>query len=182
VRLSLDTLTSIESATGSAHDDIVVSSSAANIIDGGGGTDTIYGGSGAATFMFKAAMALSASVTLEDFSKSAGDKIDISDVLAGHYDPLQDATNNFVQTAVSGSDTVIKVDVDGTGSAHAWQQVATIVGITGLTTSDLIHDGNLIVMRVRRGRRRRDNFFGSYRTAGDPAVLIQSDNNTYLKR
>ena len=74
--------------TGSTPADTITGSSAANIIDGGGGTDTIYGGSGADTFMFKAATALSASATLEDFSKSAGDKIDISDVLAGHYDPL----------------------------------------------------------------------------------------------
>lgn len=140
-----DTLTSIENVTGSTHADTITGSSAANIIDGGGGTDTIYGGSGADTFMFKAATALSASVTIEDFSKSAGDKIDISDVLAGHYDPLQNAINNFVQMAVSGSDTVIKVDIDGTGSAHTWQQVATIVGVTGLSASELVHDGNLIV-------------------------------------
>ena len=47
--------------------------------------------------------------------------------------------------AVSGSDTLVKVDIDGTGTTHTWQQIATIVGVTGITTSELIHDGNLIV-------------------------------------
>jgi Ca2+-binding RTX toxin-like protein len=139
-----DTLTSIENVIGSTHNDTITGSSAANVIDGGGGTDTIYGGSGADTFMFKAATALSASVTIADFSKSDGDKIDISDVISA-YDPLQNAINNHVQAATSGSDTVLKVDIDGTGTAHTWQQIATITGVTGLTASDLIHDGNLIV-------------------------------------
>src|SRR5262249_34125805 len=41
------TLTSIEDATGSSHDDILTGNSGANVLNGGGGNDTIDGGGGA---------------------------------------------------------------------------------------------------------------------------------------
>jgi hypothetical protein len=54
---------------------------------------------------------------IQDFSTGAGDKINIADVLSGHYDPVHDTITDFVQITTVGSDSVLKVDLDGTGPA-----------------------------------------------------------------
>jgi hypothetical protein len=43
-----------------------------------------------------------------------------------------------------GTDTVsiVKVDTDGATNGHIWQQIATIVGVTGMTE---VASGNLVV-------------------------------------
>jgi Ca2+-binding RTX toxin-like protein len=116
-----------------------------DVLQGNGGTDNLYGDAGADTFMFKAASAFSASVNIQDFSTSAGDKIDIKDVISG-YDPATMAITDWVQITTSGSNSILKVDTDGTGSGHTWQQIATIVGVTGLTDeAALVASGNLVV-------------------------------------
>jgi len=57
-----------------------------DILDGRAGADTLTGGSGADTFLFMAGTAFSGgSDTIADFSSGQGDKIDISDILSGHY-------------------------------------------------------------------------------------------------
>jgi hypothetical protein len=82
---------------------------------------------------------------VQDFSTSQGDKIDIKDLLSG-YDPVHDAITDFVQITTSGSDSILKVDTDGTGTGATWQQIATIVGVTGLTDeAALVSSGNLVV-------------------------------------
>ncbi len=45
----------------------------------------------------------------------------------------------------SGSNTLLKVDLDGTGGSYSPTQIATLSGITGLNLNDLITDGNLVV-------------------------------------
>jgi Ca2+-binding RTX toxin-like protein len=44
-----DTLRSIENATGTAYDDVIIGSTVANVLKGGGGDDEIHGGRGADT-------------------------------------------------------------------------------------------------------------------------------------
>jgi len=100
---------------------------------------------GADTFLFKAATALLAPATIGDFNTGAGDKIDISDVLQGHYDSVRDAIADFVYLTTSGSDTLVKVDLDGTGTAYSPTAIATIQGVTGLDLDSLIADHHLIV-------------------------------------
>ncbi|MCZ7641493.1 MAG: type I secretion C-terminal target domain-containing protein [Pseudorhodoplanes sp.] len=115
-----------------------------DVLQGNGGTDNLYGESGADTFMFKAATALSASDNIQDFSTGAGDKIDISDVISG-YDPLSHAITDWVQITTSGSNSLLKVDTDGAANGANWQQIATIIGVTGLTDeAALVANGNLI--------------------------------------
>jgi Ca2+-binding RTX toxin-like protein len=46
-------LTSIENATGSAHDDVLIGNSQNNILEGGGGRDILTGGGGDDTFVFR---------------------------------------------------------------------------------------------------------------------------------
>ena len=140
-----DTLTNIENVTGSSYADTITGDSGANVLYGGGGADLLYGGSGADTFMFKALTALTAPVTIADFATLQGDKIDITDVLAGHYDPLTNAIADFVTLTPSGSNTLLKIDLDGTGTTYSPTTIATISGVTGLDVATLITDHHLIV-------------------------------------
>jgi len=150
-----DTLSNFENVIGSAFDDTITGDTNVNTLTGGAGNDTItggggadllYGGTGSDTFLFLAAHALTAIVKIEDFTTGSGnDKIDLKDVISG-YDPATMAITDWVQITTSGSDSIVKVDIDGTGSAHTWQQIATIVGVTGLTDeAALVASGNLVV-------------------------------------
>jgi Ca2+-binding RTX toxin-like protein len=116
-----------------------------DVLVGNGGADYVNGGAGADIFVFKAASALGASVTIADFNTGDGDRIDISDVLSGHYNPLQDAIDDFVTMTTSGSNTLLKVDLDGTGGTYSPTQIATITGVTGLNVDDLVSSGHLLV-------------------------------------
>ena len=66
-------------------------------------------------------------------------------MLHGHYNPLTDAIADFVQLTTSGSNTLLKVDLDGTGGAHSPTTIATIQGVTGLDLATLIADHHLVV-------------------------------------
>ena len=66
-------------------------------------------------------------------------------MLDGHYDPVNDAIADFVSLTTSGSDTLLKVDLDGAGVTFSPTQIASITGVIGLDLNDLISDGNLIV-------------------------------------
>lgn len=149
-----DTLSNFVNAIGSAYNDTITGDTNVNTLTGGagddtmtggGGADLLYGGTGSDTFLFLAAHALSAIVKIEDFTSGSGnDKIDLKDVISS-YDPATMAITDWVQITTSGSDSIVKVDIDGTGSAHTWQQIATIVGVTGLTDeAALVASGNLI--------------------------------------
>ena len=116
-----------------------------DILYGAGGNDYLTGGAGADTFLFKGATAFTGSATIADFNTSQGDKIDISDVLHGNYDPLTDAISDFVQLTASGSNTLLKVDIDGIGTGHTPTTIATIQGVTGFDLATLISDHHLIV-------------------------------------
>ena len=142
---SYDTLANIQNVTGSGYNDTITGDSHDNVLYGAGGNDVLTGGLGADTFLFKAATAFTGSATITDFSTSQNDKIDISDVLHGHYDPLTNAISDFVQLTTSGSNTILKVDIDGTGTGHTPTAIATIQGVTGLDLATLISDHHLIV-------------------------------------
>lgn len=105
------------------------------------GADTLYGGSGSDVFLFDLINTLSD--TIADFSLGQNDKIDISNILQG-YDPLTDAIEDWVQITTSGSNSLLKVDVDG--GANNFVQIATISGVTGLTDeAALVTSGHLVV-------------------------------------
>ncbi len=112
---------------------------------GGAGADTLTGGAGADVFAFHAADLGTGVDRITDFSVSQGDKIDISDILHGHYDPAANALADFVQMTASGGNTILSVDLGGTATPGAWQQVAVISGVTGLDEANLVATGHLIV-------------------------------------
>lgn len=128
---------------GSTGNDTLNGGAGDDVLHGEAGTDTLTGGTGADSFVFQASTALSAIDTITDFNLLDGDKIDISDVLQG-YDPLTHAIADWVEITTSGSNSILKVDVDGGGNSFV--QIATISGVTGLTDETaLVTSGHLIV-------------------------------------
>ncbi len=167
----IDTLVNIEAANGGDYNDSITGSNSADrlhgmsgndvvtgldgndwiwgddgddTLSGDAGTDTLTGSSGADTFVFNDA-GYGSSDTIADFNTGAGDKLDLRDLLE-EYDPLTDVLTDFVQITTSGSNSFVKVDLDGTGGTYSWSQVASITGVTGLTDEDaLVTSGNLLV-------------------------------------
>lgn len=129
---------------GAEGSDTIYGDSGADTLDGGDGLDRLTGGTGADVFVFHAANAFNNVDVISDFSTSDGDKIDISDLLTG-YNAATDNIGDFVQLVTSGSDTLLKVDLDGGATGHSMTQIATLTGVTGLSLSSLISGGELIV-------------------------------------
>ena len=130
--------------SGDGGNDLLHGGDGDDILKGGDGLDTLYGGAGEDTFVFQSASAFNNVDVIKDFDV-ANDIIDLTDVL-GSYDPLTDLITDWVEMATSGSDTILKVDRDGTGGTYSLTQIATIQGITGLTNEEaLVTSGNLLV-------------------------------------
>jgi hypothetical protein len=68
--------------------------------------------------------------TIEDFSIAHGDVLDFHGLLT-FYSPLTSAITDFIQITTSGSDSIVAVDTNG-GADH-FVNIATILGVTGLT-------------------------------------------------
>ena len=154
---SSDTLSNFEWVTGSAYNDTITGSSGANTLRGGSGNDTIsgddevdtlWGEGGNDTFIFLAASAFSAVDAIKDFNISTTeDVLDISDILDGtSYNHGVDPITDWVEITTDGSNSIVKVDRDGTGGTYGMTQIATLESITGLTDeAALVSSGNLVV-------------------------------------
>jgi Ca2+-binding RTX toxin-like protein len=103
-----------------------------DLLSGGPGRDSLTGGLGLDTFDFNAHASQD---TITDFNVAQGDRLDIKDMLVG-YNGTQPLAN-YVQLAVSGGDTVVSVDADGTGTAYGTMPLVTLSGVTGLLLPDL---------------------------------------------
>ena len=130
--------------SGEDGNDLLHGGAGNDILYGGDGLDTLFGGAGDDTFVFENTSAFNNVDVIKDFNVS-DDIIDISDLL-GSYNSLTDLIADFVEMTTSGSDTIIKIDRDGTGGTYSLTQIATIQGVTGLTDeAALVTNGNLIV-------------------------------------
>ncbi|AYQ91468.1 type I secretion C-terminal target domain-containing protein [Burkholderia gladioli] len=69
---------------------------------------------------------------VQGFSTAQGEKVDATHLLDA-YNPITDAITDFVQITESGNNSYLSVDIDGTGSGHSFQQIATLYSVTGLT-------------------------------------------------
>ncbi|MCB1532175.1 MAG: type I secretion C-terminal target domain-containing protein [Alphaproteobacteria bacterium] len=110
-------------------------------INGGTGADTLYGNDGIDIFDFDTTDAVD---TIENFSATGRDAIDISDILSG-YDYLTDNINDFVQLTESGGNTTISVDANGAAGGSSYTDIAVLNGVTGLDLYQMISADNLIV-------------------------------------
>ncbi len=115
-------------------------------IDGGAGDDTLYGNDGIDIFVYDSATwSGSGDVdTIENFSTTGRDAIDISDLLSG-YSFASDDIGDFVQLSESGGNTTIAVDANGASGGSNYVDVATLNGVTGLDLYQMIAGDNLIV-------------------------------------
>lgn len=119
---------------GGAGDDDLFGGNNNDVLVGGAGYDYLYGNAGADIFFFQDVEIGTTHDTVWDFNLSHGDKIDFSELLTA-YDPLTDAIADFVGIAIVSGDTLIGVDKDGTGSAHAFELVAVLDNVIPPSTN-----------------------------------------------
>lgn len=133
-----------DTISGEGGNDLLHGGDGNDTLYGGDGLDTLFGGAGEDVFVFEAASAFNNIDVIKDFD-IANDAIDLSDVLSS-YDPMTDLITDWVEMTTSGSDTILKVDRDGTGGTYSLAQIATIQGVTGLTNEEaLVSGGQLLV-------------------------------------
>ncbi len=128
-------------------DDFIYGGAGADIMQGDLGFDTLEGGADGDTFMFLAASAFADIDLIKDFvandnQGAAEDILDIHDLLIGYG--TSSVITDFLMLADSGSDTLMSIDRDGTGTAHTWAQVARLEGVTALDENTLMTQGNLV--------------------------------------
>jgi hypothetical protein len=84
---------------------------------------------------------------VKDFDVTTdNDVLDIADILSTNgYEDGVDTLTDWVEITTSGSDSVVKIDITGTGTFGGGTQIATLEGITGLTDeAALVTSGNLL--------------------------------------
>ncbi len=73
---------------------------------------------------------------IADFDPSEGDVLDLSSMIE-HNDPVSDAINNFVFARSEGKDTLISVDVHGSGAASQAHDVVILKDVSGVKVEDI---------------------------------------------
>jgi Ca2+-binding RTX toxin-like protein len=118
-----------------------------DVLYGQAGADTLTGGLGSDTFSFQAASAFSGTDKITDFSTAQGDKLDIADVLTGFgFNGATMQLADWVHLTVSGGNTTVSVDRDGTSTGFGFTNIATLTGVTGLADVDtMVANGALVV-------------------------------------
>jgi T1SS-143 domain-containing protein len=105
-------------------------------IYGGAGNDTLYGGSGADTFHYTGN---DGHDTIKDFNIAEGDVLDLSELLGDINGFTQAAINDFVFATTQNGNTVISVDVTGSGNVANAQAIATLQGVATTDLNDLLN-------------------------------------------
>ncbi|MFN3828124.1 MAG: Ig-like domain-containing protein [Micavibrio sp.] len=123
--------------------DLLYGGNGNDLLIGGAGNDCLYGGNGSDTFMFLKGQ--NGTDRIGDFNARDGDKIDISDVLQGAYDPLADMINQFVKIERQGRDAKLSIDADGADNGSHFTALAIIEGGKDLTLETLLQNGGLMV-------------------------------------
>lgn len=115
--------------SGDAGNDFIMGGAGNDYIAGGDGLDDLYGEGGADTFVFDAT-AFNNVDTIHDFSTGSADRLDISDILDGFYNPGTDAITDFVRITDNGTHSFLSVDQNGGG--NSFTQIAQLSGVTNI--------------------------------------------------
>ncbi len=114
-----------------------------DLLHGGPGIDQLWGGDGADVFRITSLG--DGRDIVHDFDRTEGDRIDLSELLAGSgYDAPGAVERDFVRISYtdfdrdgSVDDVRVEVDLDGTGDAHVFNQVLVLTDPVGLPSGPL---------------------------------------------
>jgi len=112
-------------------------------IDGGAGNDILYGAAGKDTFKYK-----NDSQTIDiirDFQVGTGTGADVLDLAALLNYNLGDNINDFIKVFDSGRNTTLEFYVNGGMNIAPFGQKIELEGVTGVSLSDMINDGNIVL-------------------------------------
>jgi Ca2+-binding RTX toxin-like protein len=129
---------------GGIGNDILNGGNNNDILYGGDGLDTLSGGTGSDTFVFEAASAFNNIDVIQDFNRSQGDKLDISDLLIGYTSGVSDI-NDFVSLSTTSGNTTVLIDRDGTGGSYSDQSITVLNSSSGYTVDDLFNNNHFII-------------------------------------
>jgi hypothetical protein len=129
------------------------------LIGGLAATDTLTGGTGADTFVLNS---LAASDIITDYDYAEGDKIDLGALLDTAFSGGSLPAHLVKATEGPGGDVLLEVDIDGLGTAHGFEAVATLQDHTSM--------GDTI--RVVIDNRLQTNPHSSFRTS---AATLRAD-------
>ncbi len=119
---------------GGSGDDSLSGDNNNDTLDGGAGADTLTGGKGNDTYKFSAVDGAVDTVT--DYAW--WNFIDVSDALVGYNAAVDDITD-FVRFTTTGSDTLLEISPDGSGS---FVSVAIFQGVRNLQGKEAEMEGN----------------------------------------
>ncbi|WP_170401511.1 calcium-binding protein [Ruegeria arenilitoris] len=125
-------------------DDIIVGGDGVDYLYGESGADTFTGGGSADRFYMHAGDVGAHVDTITDFNTGQYDQIWLDSVLTG-YDPLTDLITDFVRITDDGTDSMLEVDLDGTGTTHSFVDLVSITGVTGLTDEAALESSGALV-------------------------------------
>ncbi len=114
-----------------------------DLLHGGPGIDTLWGGDGADTF--RVTSLGDGRDIIRDFDRTEGDRIDLSELLAGSgIDAPGAVEDDFVRIAYTDfdrdgfeDDVRVQVDLDGPGGEHVFNQVLVLTDPAGLPPGSL---------------------------------------------
>ncbi len=111
----------------------------ADTLQAGLGADTLTGGAGSDRFVFTG-IGEGVDVISDFTGGSGGDVLDIADLLEGFQEAVSDLAQ-FLQLAEAGTQTTVRVDVDGGGDL--FQDLCILQGVSGASVAALAGDGSL---------------------------------------
>jgi Ca2+-binding RTX toxin-like protein len=135
-----------DTLSGGAGDDTLIGGTGNDTLTGESGTDVMFGNTGSDIFVFESATSFAAIDNIKDFNTADGDALDLSDVLdATSYDYTADPITDWVRITTSGGNSLLFIDVDGTGTTSTFVQIGLLSSVTGLTDEALLlTNGNII--------------------------------------
>ncbi|TAL38794.1 MAG: calcium-binding protein [Alphaproteobacteria bacterium] len=140
-----------DTITGGAGADVINGGDGDDYIVSGAGKDAMTGGAGQDTFVLEFASAFLNVDVIRDFNPNdagsltdpaLGDVLDISDIL--DHITGSGALSDYVHIADGVTNTIVQIDLDGTGSTYHFRTIAFLENIIGLTgEANLLLSGNL---------------------------------------